>query len=96
MTSRFFGPVESLKVERIVDESTNINPASAGFVWLARRQLCDGLYVLFIQGDTEFAPPALPERARWRASLNSDARPFGVSQAPDELRIRLEIETFGN
>ena len=42
-----------------------------------------GRYVLFIQGDIEFA-------------LDFRARPLGVSQKPDELRIRLGIESLGN
>jgi len=34
--------------------------------------------------------------AGWKAGLDFRARPLGVSQEPDELRIRLGIETFGN
>jgi hypothetical protein len=42
-----------------------------------------GRYVFFIHGDVELA-------------LDFRARPFRISQEPDELRIRLGIETFGN
>jgi hypothetical protein len=65
----------------LVDESTNGSTCFSGlFVNIFEFV---GRNVLFIQGDLEFA-------------LDFRARPLGISQEPDELRIRLGIETFGN
>ncbi len=65
----------------IVDESTNGSTFSSGLLVDIFEFV--GRYVLFIQGDIEFA-------------LDFRARALGVSQEPDKLRIRLGIETFGN
>ena len=49
-----------------------------------------------VQGSRLFGFPSSYPHAGWRAGLNFRARPLGVSQKPDELRIRLGIESLCN
>jgi hypothetical protein len=65
---------------QIIDETTNGSPCSSGLFEDIFEFV--GRYILFIQGNIEFA-------------LDFHARPFGVSQESDELRIRFGIEAFG-
>jgi hypothetical protein len=65
----------------IVDEPTNGSACSSGLLVDIFEFI--GRYVLFIQGNIEFA-------------LDFRARPLGVSQEPDELRICLRIESLRN
>jgi len=60
----------------IVDESTNGSTCSSGLLVDIFEFV--GRYVLFIQGDIEFA-------------LDFRARPLGVSQEPDKLRIHRSL-----